>query len=166
MNEELGDINDADLRKRAKYIKECKQRFWTRWKNEYLKNLRERHTAHSNQATTTVKVGDVMIIKGDEKNRGKWKLGIVNEVFPGRDGVVRGVRLRAGKSYLDRAVQHLYPLELSSGDMTNKTGDDSVEVLDDKKPAYQRPSRMAAKNAREKMKGIHEDEEDDNDIAW
>ena len=31
----------------------------------------------------------------------------------GRDGVVRAVKLRAGKGYLERAVQQLYPLELS-----------------------------------------------------
>ena len=31
----------------------------------------------------------------------------------GRNGVVRAVKLRAGKSYLERAVQQLYPLELS-----------------------------------------------------
>ena len=40
-----------------------------------------------------------MIIKSDERNRGKWK--------------VRAVRLRPGKSYLESQVQHLFPLELS-----------------------------------------------------
>ena len=40
-------------------------------------------------------------------------MGIVVKLFQGRDGVVRAVRLRAGKSYLERAVQHLFPLELS-----------------------------------------------------
>ena len=30
----------------------------------------------------------------------------------GRDGVLRAARLRPGKHHLERAVQHLYPLEL------------------------------------------------------
>ena len=34
-------------------------------------------------------------------------------LIKGRDGVVRGARLRAGKSYLERAIQHLCPMELS-----------------------------------------------------
>ena len=34
-------------------------------------------------------------------------------MISGRDGVVRAVRLHAGKSFLERAVQDLYPLELS-----------------------------------------------------
>ena len=42
--------------------------------------------------------GDVVIIKSEEKNRGYWKLGIIEERIPGRDGVVRAARLRAGKS--------------------------------------------------------------------
>ena len=38
-----------------------------------------------------------MIIRSEEKNRGKWPLGIVEELFEGRDGVVQAVKLRAGK---------------------------------------------------------------------
>ena len=34
-------------------------------------------------------------------------------MIKGRDGIIRAARLRAGKSYLERAIQHLYPLELS-----------------------------------------------------
>eukprot|EP00112_Aurelia_sp_Birch-Aquarium-sp1_P001588 Seg1172.18 transcript_id=Seg1172.18/GoldUCD/mRNA.D3Y31 product="hypothetical protein" protein_id=Seg1172.18/GoldUCD/D3Y31 len=59
------------------------------------------------------KEGDVVIIKSDERNGGKWNLGIIVKLIKGRDGVVRAARLRAGKSYLERPVQFLYPLELS-----------------------------------------------------
>ena len=37
----------------------------------------------------------------------------MTKLIKGRDGVVRAIRLKAGKSYLERAVQHLYPMELS-----------------------------------------------------
>ena len=53
------------------------------------------------------------IIKDDNKDRNKRKLGIVEELIPGRNGIVRAVRLRVGRNYLERAVQQLYPLELS-----------------------------------------------------
>lgn len=55
-----------------------------------------------------------MIIKSEEKNRGKWPLGIVKKLYPGRDGVVRAVKVHSGRNFLDRPVKHLYPLELSS----------------------------------------------------
>ena len=46
------------------------------------------------------KRGDVVLIKGDERNRGKWRIGIIESFIVGRDGVVRGARLRAGKSHM------------------------------------------------------------------
>ena len=38
---------------------------------------------------------------------------IIKKLIVGRDGIVRGGILRAGKNNMERAVQHLYPLELS-----------------------------------------------------
>ena len=43
---------------------------------------------------------DVVIVKAQDKNRGKWPLGIVVNMIPGKDGVVKDVRLRAGKKHL------------------------------------------------------------------
>ena len=43
-----------------------------------------------------MQVGDVEIIKRDERNRALWKLGIVEILLPGKNGVVRAVRIRAG----------------------------------------------------------------------
>lgn len=35
-----------------------------------------------------------LIIKSDEKNRAKWQLGIVDQLFKERDGVAKAVKLR------------------------------------------------------------------------
>ena len=68
------------------------------------------------QSETQVQgVGDVVLIQSEERNRRKWNIGIVVKLIKGHDGVVRGARLRAGKSYLERAIQHLCPMELSCG---------------------------------------------------
>ena len=52
-------------------------------------------------------------MRGDESNHGKWPLGVIVNLFQGWDEVVRAAKLRTGKSYLERPVQHLYPIELS-----------------------------------------------------
>ena len=57
--------------------------------------------------------GDAVIIGSEEKNRNLWKLGIVDELIRGREGVARGAKARTAKGRLERAVQHLNPLELS-----------------------------------------------------
>ena len=49
-------------------------------------------------------IGEKVIIKGDKKNRGKWKVGMVEEIFPSRDGAAREVKVRVGKSHLERVI--------------------------------------------------------------
>ena len=46
-----------------------------------------------------------MIIKGGEKNKGKWKIAIVDELFYGEDDVVRSVHLRTRKNNLEQPIQ-------------------------------------------------------------
>ena len=36
----------------------------------------------------------------------------MDKLIPGRDGIVRAVKLRAGNSYIERPIQFLYPMEL------------------------------------------------------
>ena len=110
--EDVCDIEDTDLRKRARYIRECKSKLWSRWSNEYIRSLRERHNLTHDGKLNHINIGDVMLIKGEERNRAKWKIGIVTKLIRGRDEIVRGAILRAGKDHLERAVQHLYPMEL------------------------------------------------------
>lgn len=108
------DLNvTVDLKKRYRYLKNARQRIWERWSNEYLKYLRERHNLTHREKGARPNEGDVVLIKGDERNRAKWKIGIVKNIMPGKDGKVRAVRLRAGQDFLERAPEHLFPLELS-----------------------------------------------------
>ena len=93
---ELGPkhIQDYDLRKRAKYLSKCEDALWSRWTKEYLRGLRERHRLKCKGDSTHPAKGDVVIIKSDDKNRAQWKLGVVIDLITGRDGVVRGAKLR------------------------------------------------------------------------
>ena len=93
------DITDKDLRKRAKYVQACKNASWSRWSNEYIKNLRERHNLKHHKRTNPIKSGDLVLIKGDNRNRGKWNIGIVTDLYPGPDGEVRAVKLCVGNIY-------------------------------------------------------------------
>ena len=54
-----------------------------------------------------------MPIKGKEGNRSKWKIGVVERLIQGQDGVIRGAQLKAGKTLIERPLQLLYPLELT-----------------------------------------------------
>ena len=91
-------IEDADLRKRGRYLLKCKEALWRRWSREYVKALRERHNIIHQTRKMKIKAGEVVLVKSEERNQGKWKLGVVDTPIEGRDGVVRAVWLRSGKS--------------------------------------------------------------------
>ena len=145
---------DRDLRKRARYLKRCKDALWFRWTSEYLRGLIERHQFKHKNGHVHGTRGDVVVIKSEEKNRGQWKLGIIEELIIGQDGVVRGAKLREGKSILERPVQLLYPLELTNERPPRRPNVD----LDPRAPAF-RPRRNAAAVARVCIQDIAQDEQ-------
>ena len=149
--EDVDNIEDKDLRKRARYLLRCKERVWSRWHSEYLRGLRERHNMTHSGKTNSMAIGDVMLIKGDERNRAKWKIGIVKELITGVDGVVRGAILRAGRDHLERAVQFLYPLELHC----DRETEPKPYKLNPTVEAF-RPKRKAATVSQQRTKGVIE----------
>ena len=58
-----------------------------------------------------------MFVHEDNVKRSNWKLAKVEELIVGKDGQVRGARLKVitkGKPvFMNRAVQKLFPLEVS-----------------------------------------------------
>ena len=54
-----------------------------------------------------------MPIKGEGRNRGKWKIGVEERLIQGRDRMIRGAQLKAGKILIEIPLQLLYPLELT-----------------------------------------------------
>ena len=77
----------------------------------------------------------------------------MDELIVGRDGIIRAAKMQAGKGVMERAVQHLYPLELS---VDRKTMVSSS--LNPVAPAF-RPTRVAAATANELIQWIARAEE-------
>ena len=65
--------------------------------------------------------GEVVVIKGNDRNKGKWKIGVIEQLYP------EPLRVRRGKNKLERAVQHLYPLELQCGISKNSKQKNEVD---------------------------------------
>lgn len=62
-------LEEVSLRKRAKMIQSTKDAMWRRWTGEYLRALRERHQIKYCSKESNLNVGDVVIIKSDDRNR-------------------------------------------------------------------------------------------------
>ena len=89
------------------------------------------------------------------KNRNHWKLGVVEELIQGRDGITRGAKVKTSNGILERATQHLSPLELSC--------DRSLPVeLNPTAPEFMpRPRRDAAAAARLRIQNNLNEEDND-----
>ena len=58
----------------------------------------------NNQRHMEIAIGDVVLIKGDNKHRGKWNIGIAEELYEGKDNVIRAVKRRSRKTYTERPI--------------------------------------------------------------
>ena len=146
-------IDNRDLRKRAKFMIKCKESVWKRWSREYVKSLRERHVNGGGKQIITPRRGTAVIIKDENKNRNTWKLGVVRETIKGKDGIVRGARVKTANGELERPIQHLYPLELTCDVENFKKPDPTAPTF------VPRATRDAAAAARLRMQDIAKNDE-------
>ena len=107
----------------------------------------------------TSAIGDVVIIKGEEQNRNLWRLGLVTELFKGKDRILRAAKIRYGKSELERAVQHLYQMELLCDWKYNDYIETNEVNEDDQVQESRRSKRTAAAVAKIKIRDNIKDEQ-------
>ncbi|XP_042148940.1 uncharacterized protein LOC121837389, partial [Ixodes scapularis] len=83
--------------------------FWTRWRREYLLQLRSAHES-PNRQLSRIQAGDLVLIEEEKTPRHLWRTGRVQELFHGSDGVVRSCSVALpGAQVLKRPVQLVYP---------------------------------------------------------
>ena len=111
---------------------------------------------------TNVTVGEVMLFRGDEKDHGLWKLGVVRSVITGKDGAVRGVKLKTGKGIIERPVQHLYPMELKvDGHKVTQDNPKQKELNHEVEEFKPKQHKKAKGMAVDRIKGLALDSLDD-----
>ncbi|KAL7075675.1 hypothetical protein ACQ4LE_004907 [Meloidogyne hapla] len=82
--------------------------FWKEWKRSYLLALREKHVNCAKKPHLNPEKGDVVIIEDKIAPRNLWKLGVVTEILS-----VRTAKVKIGKNEFERAIKHLYPIEVN-----------------------------------------------------
>lgn len=107
---DLDQIEKINIVKRYRYLQKVREHLKQRFKKEYLGFLRSSVSKRHDK----INMGDIVLISADNKKRLYWNLGRVLELFPGKDGVVRLVKLKTLKGNVLRPVQRLYPLEIKN----------------------------------------------------
>ena len=102
---------DEFSRRRWRRVQHIANEFWQRWRKEFLSALQFRQKWNKNQREFVI--GDFALLKIDA-SRNQWPMAKVVQVHKDSEGVVRSVRLLAGKTrsgqderILERPVQKI-----------------------------------------------------------
>ena len=155
--EEIEEDRD-EVSKLHKQLKEAKQHVWKRWKHEYIHSLLESHQ-NNRKIGPILDIGEIVLVVGDEKNRAKWKKGRVMRHVRGRDGVIRGVILLHKGHHIERPLTLVCPLEIKGPVATE---DAPLQLTPGSQQTERfRIRRQAAETAKEKIRLITVDDDDD-----
>ena len=126
--------------------------------------LRERHNMQHSSRAVNINVGDAVMIKDESKKRRKWKIGIISELFQGKDDQIRDARVKTPCGYLVRPIQLLYPLELHCNryKIKSKQHESGKKKLNVKAKEF-RPKTTAGAIALAKIKDIAEHDDSEKD---
>ncbi|XP_053388629.1 uncharacterized protein LOC128551740 [Mercenaria mercenaria] len=102
--------NHQSIIKQARIQQTLVEHFYQRWRREYLTGLRENHQATGNNSQT-ISVGDVVQIH-DETPRTRWRLAVVQQLIPGKDGLFRSAVVKTSTGVTNRPLVKLFPLEV------------------------------------------------------
>jgi hypothetical protein len=100
-----GKFEPADIftRKRWRAVQYLADEFWSRWIKEYLSTQQTRRVWK--KPRRNLKVGDLVWISDSFSHRSSWPLSRVVETYPGRDGLVRKVKLlQVNSSLSDKGI--------------------------------------------------------------
>ena len=98
-HEEDGDeefeVTDETMQKTAKHLSGVLNHFGKQWSKEYQLELRDVHRQkRSTSTSTSIRVGDVILVHDQDHPRGFWKMARVRKHITGRDGQTRGAVLK------------------------------------------------------------------------
>ncbi len=148
----------AEVTKRMRYLKVCREHLKKRWLTEYVHVLEERHRKVFTDEKRLPKKGSIVLITDNSKIKSKWRIGRIVEVIRGRDGIVRGYKIRTGTGYIiERLLQLVYNLEIN-GSTDEPVAKDKVDNSSGK-GSNERPPRKAKSAAIDKIVGITVTEE-------
>jgi len=110
----VDDETRVNPRRRWRRVQELLKHFWARWQAELLPLLHNRRKWLN--PTENIKVGDVVVVVDEKLPRGRWKLGCIQEVYPGEDKLVRTVRVKTADGEFKRPITRICPLEFPTED--------------------------------------------------
>lgn len=100
----LDDVRQNRL-DRWELVQQMYQHLWERWHSEYIMTLRQR--VKWTKESHNLNINDLVILKEDNQPPSRWQLARVVEVHPGKDGLVRIVKVKTPTGIYERPITKL-----------------------------------------------------------
>ena len=106
LNKDPSQLNQgSNPRLRYDFIQRLVDEWWRQWMMYFVPNLQTR--SKWKKQRENLEQGDIVLLIDPDVSRGKWKMGIVQEVYPGGDGDVRSAKIRTQSGTYDRPITKL-----------------------------------------------------------
>lgn len=106
------DVTQVPVNRLSLYqhLNQITQHLWQRWSKEYISELQQRNKWKTNHSS--LQEDSLVLIKEDNQPPMKWKLGRVEKIHIGSDGVGRVAVLRIENGLIKRTFNKICPLPI------------------------------------------------------
>lgn len=119
------ETNESRL-KRYERLQRLVQHFWARWHREYLGELQTR-SKWKTKSINYLKIGTIVLIKEDNTPPLKWHMGVIKNLHPGSDNVVRVVSLTMNGNTVKRPVSKICVFPIDNEHLNVNNANESTE---------------------------------------
>ena len=116
------EVESESLTKFQRSLQNAREHAWRRWSREYVRSLMEQHRMNRSDAVIPG-VGEIVLVVGEQKNRGIWMKGKDLHHIKRRDGIVRGAVLLHKGHEIERPLELLCPLDIRIAEAGERVAD-------------------------------------------
>ena len=111
-----------------------------------MRGFREQHRSTRPKSKHHSKVGEVVIVKDEQRRRNTWKLAVVKQLINDRDGVIRAAKLKTARTcYTTPAFVEVGMRERASHTFRSKCGRVCAQT-DEKRKQHSGEQRTSLRN--------------------
>ena len=99
-------------RQRVEFVQKIVDTFWKRWARDVFPSLVPRKKWIVERRN--VRVGDIVVVHSSNSVRGSWIIGRIINVYPGKDGRIRNIKVKTPTTQYERPITKItviYPVE-------------------------------------------------------
>ena len=97
---------------RWQHVEQLRQHLWRRWIQEYLHQWQQRSKWFTEE--NQPKLGEIVVLQEENLPPLSWSLGLIEQLHPGEDGIVRVVSVRTSKGFYKRPISKVCKLPIDN----------------------------------------------------